>query len=325
MAPSTFHVLGGGALGRVLGAALARHDRLAALLLREACHATAAIRVHSADASADPPAAVRVRVETSSGEGAAIGHLLVATKANHAAVAVRGVLPRLTAASSVVFVGNGQLSVAEELREVCGAVGCSVALGSTTQAAYVPADAGGAGDAGLDVVWAAAGDTFVGVDAGEPRPSELEWLGELARSLERGGVPTSVDANIRQRLWEKLAANAFINPTSALLGCTNGDCLEGDGGAALCAAVCAEVAAVGAACGVGGLDAGRLLQYVTAVAHATCANRSSMLQDMDAGRETEIAHINGWLAATAKARGLACGTCEALEALVRLKTVSRER
>jgi 2-dehydropantoate 2-reductase len=62
--------------------------------------------------------------------------------------------------------------------------------------------------------------------------------------------------------------------------------------------LCDEIAAIATAAGQSEL-AVRLHQQVSKVVSDTAANRSSMLQDIDAKRRTEIDYISGYLIQTA--------------------------
>ncbi|PNH12671.1 2-dehydropantoate 2-reductase [Tetrabaena socialis] len=170
--------------------------------------------------------------------------------------------------------------------------------------------------------------------------------------------PAPHAAALRADLLAKLAANCAINPLTALLGCTNGalaallGCGSGALGeqphvARLVRAVCGELVQVfGAEAfpaaapaaeqtgeeggGGGGLEvvegeavraeaAQRLFDWVLRVAVATGANRSSMLQDVTAGRPTEVDYLSGWVVAKAAAVGVAAPVNETLHGLVKAR------
>ena len=77
-----------------------------------------------------------------------------------------------------------------------------------------------------------------------------------------------------------------------------------------------ESDAIASACGIG-LEASDIIETIYTVAKATRDNKSSMYQDLEKGRRTEIEAINGALIARAKEHGLPCPTNELLARLVR--------
>jgi len=77
------------------------------------------------------------------------------------------------------------------------------------------------------------------------------------------------------------------------------------------ATLCGEIMKVSAAAGFGAITADLPLQ-VARVIHDTAQNRSSMLQDVLAGRETEIDYISGYLLKTARQHGVGAPHNEAL-------------
>ena len=112
----------------------------------------------------------------------------------------------------------------------------------------------------------------------------------------------TVDAP-KQVLWEKAVINAGINPVTALLNVKNGALLELAEARALMRDLVAE--AVEAACAEGCRFDSGMAARVEEVARLTGANVSSMLQDVRAGRRTEIDAISGEILRRAKAASLA--------------------
>jgi 2-dehydropantoate 2-reductase len=110
-----------------------------------------------------------------------------------------------------------------------------------------------------------------------------------------------------RRLWLKLAANAVLNPLTALWDVRNGEALERAEGRAIADAVCAELAALAAlAAPAAAPSEAELRHFVTSCAAANAANWSSMQQDVAAGRRTEIEQLNGWVVARCTELGLPC-------------------
>ena len=114
---------------------------------------------------------------------------------------------------------------------------------------------------------------------------------EIGRAFTAADLATRVAANMPRRRWEKLAVNAAINPITALARVPNG-ALSAEPAATIAARTAREVARVARANGVPLSDAAAV-EATERVIETTAENRSSMLQDIEAGRRTEIDAING--------------------------------
>eukprot|EP00977_Amphora_coffeiformis_P010874 scaffold2558_cov172-Amphora_coffeaeformis.AAC.5 len=127
-------------------------------------------------------------------------------------------------------------------------------------------------------------------------PSELEAWVPL---FDRAGLQAQVLSNeeMQTQLWCKLAANCLINPVSALYQCTNGEVVNTSEWNELLISIPEEVANV-ARVQLGekvDVQASKLRQFCEYVVTSTKDNRSSMLQDVKAGRRTEIDSLNGYV------------------------------
>ena len=114
----------------------------------------------------------------------------------------------------------------------------------------------------------------------------------MAHLLEQVGLPAQVDEHLPLTTWRKLIANVAINPLTALARVRNGQLLDR---APLCRRMeklAAEAAAVARAEGIAITDE-EAVQLATEAARATGDNISSMRQDVEAGRTTEIDYLNG--------------------------------
>ncbi len=108
------------------------------------------------------------------------------------------------------------------------------------------------------------------------------------------GVGCDVSSDIAKDVWRKGVINSAINPITALVRRRNGAILDSEGLLALSRMVFDESLVIAIA--HGGLDQGDLcFQDVIEMVRATAANRSSMLQDVERGRRTEVDAINGSL------------------------------
>ena len=114
----------------------------------------------------------------------------------------------------------------------------------------------------------------------------------LAELFSACGLPAELSDDLDALVWGKLVVNVGINALTALLRVPNGALADTPAARELLAEAVAEAVAVAAARGTR-LPYADPLEHVLAVARATGANRSSMLQDAMRGSVTEIATING--------------------------------
>ena len=120
--------------------------------------------------------------------------------------------------------------------------------------------------------------------------------------LEGAGIPVRLVPEFAREVWRKALVNAAINPVTALHGVPNGALLaEPLRSEAL--RLLREAQATARAAGFDFSD-GEALADFERVARATAENRSSMLQDLDRGRPTEIDALSEALLRFAERDGL---------------------
>ena len=139
---------------------------------------------------------------------------------------------------------------------------------------------------------------------------------DLAAAFAAAGLDASVAIDVAALLWGKLIVNAAINPVCALTGRPNGDAVTDPELRPVARALAGEAAQVARAEGV---DPGDAWQAVEAATRATAANRNSMLQDLDAGRPTEIDAISGAIVGRARAHGITVPVTETILHLIRAR------
>jgi 2-dehydropantoate 2-reductase len=129
-------------------------------------------------------------------------------------------------------------------------------------------------------------------------------------------LPATVTDDVQSVLWRKAAVNSAINPVTALTGLRNGQLLEVPALRSLLRQVTQESATVAEHLGHD-LSPAPMPDEVEAICRLTAGNRSSMLQDLSAGRRTEIDQINGAIVETAREAGLSAPLNATLAGLVR--------
>lgn len=152
------------------------------------------------------------------------------------------------------------------------------------------------------------GETFLGDDVAAAAP--------LAAALTEGGQPALALDPVAPRIWKKLTNNCMGNCTSALTGMSGGQMAGDDGILALQRAIATEAVAVAAALGHD-LDLEDCVHTNTSVLASSGDGRPSMLQDVEAGRRTEIETLNGAIVRHADALGIDVPVNRAMVALVR--------
>lgn len=106
------------------------------------------------------------------------------------------------------------------------------------------------------------------------------------------GLPCEVVRDINSEIWSKAVVSACINPLTGILRVPNGRLLESDVIMRFLDELCDECVGVCKSHGIR-VSSEELITRVLDVARKTARNRSSMLQDIENGRRTEIDHING--------------------------------
>jgi 2-dehydropantoate 2-reductase len=165
------------------------------------------------------------------------------------------------------------------------------------------------------VQWDVKGDTTIGPF--EARPAPMEAIERLADACTRAGMPTKAVADARGPQWRKLIFNAATNPVGALTGLTHGRVCEDPALRALVSALVEEGKAVAAAQRIElDEDPETLIDYA-ARPDVAYDHKASMLQDVEAGRETEIDFLNGGVVRFGREHGVPTPLNEAMTALIK--------
>jgi 2-dehydropantoate 2-reductase len=158
---------------------------------------------------------------------------------------------------------------------------------------------------------AGTGATIIGMWAGK----NLDHADRIACVMTQAGIETEVVQNVQSVIWNKLLINVGINAITALTGIKNGQILDLEITRNLLQAAVEEAMSVTRAQGIQ-VDEDTV-EHVFQVAKATGANRSSMGQDVDNKRLTEIDAINGAVVRIAEKLGLKVPVNLTLTALVK--------
>lgn len=150
--------------------------------------------------------------------------------------------------------------------------------------------------------------------------AEVGSLEAVATRLSEGGLPAETTRDMRGVLWGKMLYNCALNPLGALAGRRYGELTSDPTTRALVDAVIREIFDVleAAAIRVAWPDAEAYLEtFHRDLIPPTAAHASSMLQDLRAGRPTEIEALCGAVERLARRHGVATPVVSALATLVR--------
>jgi len=162
------------------------------------------------------------------------------------------------------------------------------------------------------VILLVEGDRF---PVGELDGARTERVAAVAGALTNAGFTSRVLTDIRSHLWVKAWGNLAFNPISALTGATLADICGWPATRALAATMMREAGAVAEALGL------RLrisVEQRIEGAEKVGAHKTSMLQDVQAGRALEIAPLVGAFVELGQLTGTPMPATETVHALVTL-------
>lgn len=154
-----------------------------------------------------------------------------------------------------------------------------------------------------------------GLIIGEPDGGESARARQVARLLGEAGFEVTLSPRIRYDIWYKLWGNLTMNPVSALTGATIERLLDDPLVRQFCSAAMLEAAAVGARVGCAVEQSPEDRHAVT---RKLGAFKTSMLQDVEAGRAIELDSIVSAVHEMGRRTGVATPHIDALLGLTRL-------
>ncbi|HXC80195.1 MAG TPA: 2-dehydropantoate 2-reductase [Candidatus Acidoferrum sp.] len=154
---------------------------------------------------------------------------------------------------------------------------------------------------------------------GEPDGTRSERVQAIASMLVRAGLKAPIQTRIRNEIWLKLLGNATLNPLSALTRATLAEIITSPITSELVRTLMEEVDAVASAVGV---EVVLTIEKRMAGAAATGDHKTSMLQDLEAGRPLEIDALVGAVVELAGGAGV---PVPALSVVYRLAKLLDER
>lgn len=150
---------------------------------------------------------------------------------------------------------------------------------------------------------------------GEPNGGKSQRVRAIADAFIKAGLRVPVTTRIREEIWVKMLGNAAFNPISALTRATLGEIVREPHTAALAREIMAEIEAVAARLGI------RMpisIEQRIAGAEKVGEHRTSMLQDLEAGRPLELEAIVGAIVELGERLGVPTPRTRAVYACARL-------
>jgi 2-dehydropantoate 2-reductase len=318
-----FAVLGAGAIGAYVGAALCRGGADVTLIARGA-HLQAMARRGVRVESPRGDFAARPRV---TGDIAAVADadvVFVALKA-YSLPAIAPQLGRLLApGSAAIWAQNGiPWWYFQSLPQADGAAGGLTGLENIDPGGVIAESISPEHNVGC-VVFCSTEIVAPGIirhiegtrfTLGEPDGSDSQRIRTISAAFTAGGLRAPVESRLRDQIWLKLVGNVAFNPITALTGATLGQLGTLPEMRDLLRAVFEECAAVAARLGITfpvSLD--RRLEAGLAVGD----HKTSMLQDLEAGKRLELECMTGAIVELAGKLGVEVPHTSTVHACVKL-------
>lgn len=295
-------IVGAGAMGSLFGALLAEAGEEVWLVDIWQEHVQA---VNAGGLSVESDGSQRrVQLKATTDPAAASGAQLVIifVKSTHTAAAAASAALLADGTASVLTLQNG-MGNAETLAETIDPG--QIIVGTTSHGATLL----GPGS----IRHAGAGPTTIGSWSDEPAAQRRAQ--EIAQTLAGASIDTEAVETVLPVLWGKLIVNVGINAITALTGIKNGQILDLDITMDLSRSAVEEAITIARARDIAIRE--DAVAHVFDIAAATAANRSSMGQDVDKKRLTEIRAINGYVVREAERIGVSAPVNRTLTALIR--------
>lgn len=275
----TWHILGAGSIGCWWASHLHQANEPVILFIRNQQHyqlyqQQTGILLHKNQAST----LVKVPIEVINSQNTPIDQLLLCVKAYDAAMALKSIAHRLHQNSIIVLMQNG-LGVLEEVTQL--KIPGNLLIGLSTIGCYYQKH--------FNVFHSGDGHLLVG----SPQNNFPFLLQDtIVNSLKVVAQNIVWSDEIINQQWQKFAVNCAINAPSAIFNCPNGALLTNPKAKLLMKIICQEIETI--------IDRLKIniamptYQQAAQVAKATAKNYSSMWQDIQNNRKTEINYLNGY-------------------------------
>ncbi len=256
----TWHILGFGAIGQILHSGFVEQGQRCKVIAKPSRDRSDTHLVTDVGQTREIPIEWVKAAHTGP-----ITHLLVCTKSYDAIEAIQSVSGCLNADSQIIILINGMLDT-QDVK--AASKGAQLYWGLTTEGGYRTSP--------LHTIHAGTGLTKLG---GDTPPL---WFDYWVRAHPRSEWVEDIEPH----RWQKLCINAAVNPLTAINGCVNGE-LMNDPLAHKTQQLIAELGILLSTKGYAEI-ADRFPAVCNEVIYRTAKNQSSMLQDIQNGKRTEI-------------------------------------
>jgi 2-dehydropantoate 2-reductase len=311
-------VVGAGAIGSLMAAALARAGHAVSVLARgKTLEAIRADGIRILDDTRETIA--RVVAESDANALGVQDFVVIALKAQTLPAIARSLAPLIGPQTVVVAAMNGLpwWFLHDQSGPLAGHVIEAVDPGGVVSASLPPARSTGcvvhlsSSTDAPGVIRRGRGNQLI---VGAPSASLSTQASAFAGALREGGFDVSFTEQIRNEIWIKLWGNMNMNPLSALTGSTADRLLDDPLTHALVLRMMEEANEIGARLG---LSTGMAAPQRVAVTRKLGAFRTSMLQDLEAGRSLEIDPILGVFPELGRKLDVPTPFCDAVLGLLR--------
>ncbi|KAG0647133.1 Ketoisovalerate reductase BEA2 [Hyphodiscus hymeniophilus] len=252
-------------------------------------------------------------ITSASAPSTPVSNLVLATKTINTLSALRSISHRLNSNSTVLFAQNGMGTIDETDSQVF--------TNNSTRPNYLTCiTSHGVFDTGpFSSVHAGQASISIGRSLQRPPPTSPSTAQYLIDKVLEALILAAKEYPSEELLFlqlEKLVINAIINPLTAILSCRNGELLDKGPIVKVMRLLLQETAQViqllpeisssDDPSVADRFSTQKLEVKVLDVAEKTSKNTSSMLQDVRAGRQTEIEYINGWIVKKGREQGVEC-------------------
>ncbi len=307
-----FLIYGAGALGQAMGCMLSASGQHVDLILRDRFHKAISEKGLSVtgifgDYTADPNTLdlyTDIRQTTKTYD-----YVLITTKSYDTEFAVNEINTLSHRALSIVSMQNG----CGNLEKLVNTFGTRKSLGARVITGFE------IGAPGLVNITVSADSIHVG---SSQKGTISDQADRLAACIEHAGHPCEAVEDIHQSLFAKLLYNCTLNPLGAILGVHYGALVEKEETRQIMDQVIEEtfsvIHALGGKTPWQDATAYKEVFYKTLIP-ATYNHRPSMLQDLEAGKPTEVNSLIGYVSRQGKKFNIHTPHCDMLTALVQFK------